>query len=332
MYPIIRVFAIMLAFAIAGTALAGPFGYNAGDEMPPAEGTNPIGLDVAEVPAPAGFDGLVVFGTEKTGICGVSVVRVIEQGANNPDTVDMAVQQLENVLSREYGSYIMSEDSDVMMWVVEDDDSDVFGISLSTRTWTALDAGIAADHVLIEIHYELTNKGECVAEANAGLTAADGNARAEDFEDTAAFGDNRFHDCENWTNYDAFDGKSAGALCGDYSTPITTEILMHCQDNTTYLSIQFTKYMLEDGLRLRTALDGVETPQWRWNMADWDTAPDNEFVVLDIEPEIPMIENLLDHSRLQIRVIEKNGYTHNADIDISGLGEAIKPVRELCGW
>lgn len=112
MYPIIRVFAIMLAFAIAETAHAGPFGYNAGDEMPPTEGTNPLGLGIAEVPAPAGFDGLVVFGTEKTGICGVSVVRVIEQGANNPDTVDMAVQQLENVLSREYGSYIMSADSE----------------------------------------------------------------------------------------------------------------------------------------------------------------------------------------------------------------------------
>ena len=341
MKPIMLAFAIILVlFGLVGTAQAGPFGYNAGDEMPPIVGTNPLGLGVAEVPAPAGFDGLAVYGTEKMGICGVSVMRLIEQGVNNPDTVDVAVQQLENVLSREYGSYAMFEESDGMVWAVTDDDSDVVAIHLSTRTWTSLNAGVAADHVIIEIHYELTNKEECVAEVNAGLTAG-GNVRAEEDPEEESLlplpgpytskdiGDN----CENWTDHDT----DAGALCRDDSTSITTDIFMDCNPpDTTMLVIQFDKYMSEDGLSLLTALDGVETPQWRWNMHDWGL-PNNEhadqgFVILDIKPEIPTIKSLLDHSRLQIRVTEKDGYTHNAAIDISRFDEVIAPVRELCGW
>ena len=67
---------------------SGPFGYNAGDEMPPIIGTNDGGLLWASPPAPAAFDEIGVYGTEKTGICAVSVFRVVEQGGSNPNLVE----------------------------------------------------------------------------------------------------------------------------------------------------------------------------------------------------------------------------------------------------
>lgn len=89
--------------------------------------------------------------------------------------------------------------------------------------------------------------------------------------------------------------------------------------------ILFRRYMREDGLRLRTALDGVETPEWEWGIST-----DRE--ALFIKPAIPTLKEVLKHSRLQVRVTEIDGDEHNADIDLSRFGEAIAPVRELCGW
>ena len=51
-----------------------------------------------------------------------------------------------------------------------------------------------------------------------------------------------------------------------------------------------------------------------------------------IEPPVAKIMLLLNASRLRVRIIERDTTHHNGDIDISRLGEAIAPVRELCGW
>ena len=149
---------------------------------------------------------------------------------------------------------------------------------------------------------------------------AGGNARAEDLpEGYTAFGES----CINWVKDDVFDGKLAIAWCKDNATQV--EVVARCKNNTTDIFIDANKYMLKDGLRLRTALDGVETPEWSFGISA-------NYEALFIDPAISTIKEVLRHSRLHARIIERDGDQHNGDIDISRFGEAIKPVRALCGW
>lgn len=148
---------------------------------------------------------------------------------------------------------------------------------------------------------------------------AGGNARADEHAEVTLVGKSCGYKVVN----DTFDGKYVVADCWDYSTYLS--VAARCMLDTTEFYIRTDEYIMEDGIRLRIALDGVEIPEWDWNMATNNKA-------LFIEPAIPTIKEVLKHSRLQVRVIERDGDSHNANIDISRLGEAIAPARELCGW
>lgn len=148
--------------AEAAAARTGVFGYNAGDKMPPIEGLNILGLPYAEVfPAPTGFNMLVVYGTEKTGICMVNAVRVIEQGGNNPLEVNLHMQELGERLSVKYGTGEHDADNNVWVWRVYDDSSNIMLISLRTVN--------DYDQVLIMLEYNFSNFHECLAEIDPGL-------------------------------------------------------------------------------------------------------------------------------------------------------------------
>lgn len=157
---------------------------------------------------------------------------------------------------------------------------------------------------------------------------AGGNACAEDHEGFIFTyeGEN----CLSAIKNDVFDGKIAWVSCISNTPgriPITgpMRVEVRCVNNAAKLGIWIVEYVLKDALRLRTALDGVETPEWNWEIEPIENR------TLFISPAIPTIKALLEHSRLQIRIIESNGKQHDDDIDISRLGEAIAPVREICG-
>ena len=155
-----------------------------------------------------------------------------------------------------------------------------------------------------------------------------GNARAESHPLTDFY--YAEGNCVSSAHTDAFgDGKFAFAYCDDHS--FRMRVFARCIDDTdtTTFEIGIIEYILEDGLRLQTALDGVETSQWGWR---WSYDEETELTTLFIYPAIPTIKEALKHSRLQIRIVEGNGHIHDADIDISRFGEAIAPVRELCDW
>ena len=130
--------------------------------------------------------------------------------------------------------------------------------------------------------------------------------------------------CENNVYDDVFDGPAATASCEDSDSSIS--IIARCMDDTTRLFVSIGK-RLTDGARLLMALDGVEIQQEKWRTG---FALNGGAVFL--YPALPTAREILKHARLQVRIIEIDNYTHNADIDISAFGEAIKPVRELCGW
>lgn len=146
---------------------------------------------------------------------------------------------------------------------------------------------------------------------------AGGNARAENHVELTEYSDH----CMSAVIDDAFDGKIVTGACAD--APIG--LFARCKGNTTKIYIATNTFLLSDGLRLRTALDGVETPEWDWSMS-------TDYGALFIRPAIPTIKEVSKHTRLRVRIIEGNGDIHNADIDISRFGEAIKPVREACEW
>lgn len=143
-----------------------------------------------------------------------------------------------------------------------------------------------------------------------------GNARAD--IGRVEIGEN----CAFFYEEDTFDGMITAGVCVDDANSV--RITVRCMNNTTNLIIDTNKYMLKDGLHLRTALDSTETSAWSWSMST-----DRES--LFIHPAIPTIKEMLEHSRLEIRIIERDGDIHNADIDISRLDEAIHPVRKFCG-
>ena len=171
------------AVAIAGTANAGPFGYNAGDEMPPTVGTNNDGLSFGIVsPPPAGFDSLAVYGTEKTGICMIRVVRLIESDPTGRE-IKASMENAERALSNKYGEPITRVDNlipgalydeprEFMMSLAQDereyrvewkvDKGDISGIGLSAHGRNASDG-----YYIIE--YQFTNYDECMVEVNSGL-------------------------------------------------------------------------------------------------------------------------------------------------------------------
>lgn len=154
---------------------------------------------------------------------------------------------------------------------------------------------------------------------------AGGSARADEHVEYTDFGMHCGVSVEN----DTFEGKIVWSQCWDHATDM--RIVARCMSGATDIYIETLGEISEDGLRLRTALDGVETTPWRWSTGGvW-----NSYHSLFIEPGIPTIKKLLEHSRLEVRIVtfvEGIEAHHNGNIDISSWGEAIAPVRELCGW
>ena len=154
---------------------------------------------------------------------------------------------------------------------------------------------------------------------------AGGNARGE----TTTHGA-----CMTANENNPFDGDFVTVVCWQYVLfPVGSALVVRCMDNITKLLIGVErkegKEMSKEGLSLRTALDDTETPKWDWELDD-RSGPNG--IAMLITPAIPIIKEMLGHSRFRFRITEGNGEVHNGEIDISALGEAIRPVRALCGW
>ena len=154
---------------------------------------------------------------------------------------------------------------------------------------------------------------------------AGGNARGE----TTTHGA-----CVTANHSDPFDGDIVIVTCweGDNMIFSKAHVVVSCVDNTTDLfvlaRIKEGKEVSKEGLSLRTALDDTETPKWDYEFVGFDYY----FVTILIKSAIPVIKEMLEHSRFRFRITEGNDVIHNGDIAVSGLGEAIKPVRVLCQW
>ena len=155
---------------------------------------------------------------------------------------------------------------------------------------------------------------------------AGGSARAETTRHGA---------CTTINENNVFDGDFVIVICLESRNMFSKGhgLVVRCMDNITKLWIgvdgEEGKEMSKKGLSLRTALDDTETPQWDWELDDFFVP---NIIAMLITPAIPIIEEMLEHSRFRFRITEGNGEVHNGEIDISALGEAIAPVRALCQW
>lgn len=82
---------------------AGPFGYKAGDEMPPIDGATNNGFPFARVPTPERFDSLAVFGTKRVGICWIRATKRIENDDPSGTQIKGTVEVLERAIANKYG-------------------------------------------------------------------------------------------------------------------------------------------------------------------------------------------------------------------------------------
>lgn len=108
-------------------------------------------------------------------------------------------------------------------------------------------------------------------------------------------------------------------------------LLLMCKDHLTLAVVSF------DGLVAEAGLGNAVKVQHRI-----DGAPAQEEIFISIggpsqvgvtgKYAIPWIKALLQGRRLLVRVPMHPSSHTDFEFDLSGLDEAIKPVREACGW
>ena len=108
-------------------------------------------------------------------------------------------------------------------------------------------------------------------------------------------------------------------------------LLLRCLENTTAIYITTNCY-LSSGYggygRVDVRLD--DTPAFH---SDMDASTDNKALGLwRGNRSIPFIKRMLGKDRMIVRFTPFNESPVTAKFDIAGLEEAIKPLRESCGW
>lgn len=102
-------------------------------------------------------------------------------------------------------------------------------------------------------------------------------------------------------------------------------LLIRCQQNKTSLYIDWGTFITTGRISILTRIDKEKAQTSTWLMST-----DNE---ASFAPQaINLIKNLLGKETLTTQVTPYNDSTYTVKFNISGLENAIKPVREACGW
>jgi len=119
--------------------------------------------------------------------------------------------------------------------------------------------------------------------------------------------------------------------CSDYNSPGNVRLLIRCRENTTAI-------MLQTGCHVTSGYGNYGKIEYR---IDDRKAKTRSFVestnnkTLGLwygNQSIPMIKELFGGDRLLMRFTAYNQSATTARFTITGLEEAIKPLRKECGW
>lgn len=124
------------------------------------------------------------------------------------------------------------------------------------------------------------------------------------------------------------------ALPAEHEVPIRSyrttrpKLYIRCHENVTAVLIDFGALITTDRTSLRLRI-GERPPR----TAVWRMSTDYEAAGLWRGGEaIPFVKSLLGQPRLLVEVTPHSESTKLVEFDLTGIGEAVKPVREECGW
>lgn len=116
---------------------------------------------------------------------------------------------------------------------------------------------------------------------------------------------------------------------GRFGTTSVRPILwIRCAENTTSVFVNWRTYLGLNNTRILYRIDNEQAENRRWNIST-----SNEAVGLwSGRASIPFIRRLLDRQTLLTQVTPYGESPVMVTFDISGLSDAIQPLRESCNW
>lgn len=118
---------------------------------------------------------------------------------------------------------------------------------------------------------------------------------------------------------------------GRYGDSVTASLLIACREGTTSMWVDFAGFFMSDhqgGGRVTYRIDGEKAQKIAMVVSS-----DNEALGLwQGADAIPWLRKVFGHDRLLIRAMPYNESEVTMEFPISGLEEAIKPLRAACNW
>jgi type VI secretion system protein VasI len=126
--------------------------------------------------------------------------------------------------------------------------------------------------------------------------------------------------------------ESLGSVqCNSYSGPETVTLLMRCKENTT-------SFFLSAGCHFASGHGGYGNVEYRIDdrpagKKGFTESTNNKALGLwNGSKAIPFIKKLLGKERLLVRFTPYAQNPMTAEFNVSGIDEAIKPLRKACNW
>ena len=114
---------------------------------------------------------------------------------------------------------------------------------------------------------------------------------------------------------------------------VKPNLTIRCKESATSIFINYGIFLNDGSIKPVTRLDSEKAVSDVY----WGTSTDHQAIFYDSllgegETSIKFIKQLLDKNKFFIRVVPYNEKPVYATFDLSGLNEAIKPLRAVCGW
>ncbi|MCF7486709.1 type VI secretion system-associated protein TagO [Vibrio sp. A2-1] len=113
-----------------------------------------------------------------------------------------------------------------------------------------------------------------------------------------------------------------------YNKLVTPELVIRCKENTTALSVWWGTYLGLNSTYVTYRVDKLKPKKTKWSLST-----KNEHIgKWSGSSSIPFIKQLLGKEKLLMQLTPYGENSVMTTFDISGIEEAIKPLRKQCKW
>ncbi|MEL0629960.1 type VI secretion system-associated protein TagO [Psychromonas aquatilis] len=113
-----------------------------------------------------------------------------------------------------------------------------------------------------------------------------------------------------------------------YNKRITPELIIRCKENTTALTVWWGVYLGLDSTYVTYRIDNLKARKTKWSLST-----KNEHIgKWSGNTSIPFIKKLFGKEKLLMQLTPYGENSVMTTFDISGIEEAIKPLRSKCNW